>query len=74
MFSYASKASRRIGKSIAPIKLTKIKTSRVVDIAKFVTFFCSVRRGAGYNGRVGSIYRFAMKPVRALFEEEKKKN
>jgi hypothetical protein len=66
--SYFSKASRRIGKSIAPIKLTKIYTSRLTAIAKLTTFFCSVRRGVGYNGRFGSIYKLAKKPRRALFE------
>jgi hypothetical protein len=63
---YFSRASRRIGKSIAPIKLTKMKTSRLAAIAIFVTFFCSVRRRTGYNGRVGSIYKLAIKPRRAL--------
>jgi len=68
---YFSKASRRIGKSIAPIKLIKIKTSRLVAIAKLVIFFCSVRRGVGYNGRVGSIYKLAKKARRALLQKKR---
>lgn len=69
-FSYASKASRRIGKSIAPIKLTNMKTSRVEPIAKLITFFCSIRRGAGYKGRVGSIYKFDKKSLSGLFKKK----
>ncbi len=63
---YFSKASRRTGKSIAPIRLTKIYTSRLAAIAKLVTFFGSERRAAGYNGRTGSILIFVIKPRRAL--------
>lgn len=65
-YSYSDKVPLRKGKSVAPIILTKINTSRLAANAKLVTFFCSVGRRVGYNGRVGSIYRLVIRPRSAL--------
>lgn len=50
---YPSKASRRMGKSVAAMMLIRMNTSRLAATVKLVTFLGSVRRAAGYNGRTG---------------------